>query len=906
MASREGDPLRRKSRREEEKPKTNDRDRERERERARTAPKKKHLRRRSTPERGSRALSPDASRLSRSSMSDLPSRLRASTLSATPAVPEMARRVSVGDSKVSAYPAFSKEHSREAVRPNESPTKSKGSAPPPHGTDGDANNRAKYRRRGSGSEGATRAPPSPPLTSDEGDIKKASANGNRRSQDGHDSPRQSADLGARPRISNLKAEAATSPRKVSRGDESDSSSKTVESSRGTARRYASGTHMHRNAVERDRSSAARKPSGASVGRISPIPSKTDSQTTPIAAGRRSPATASHQDHSPLPSFNSRGPPVMQSTPVNPLQKPQSTTPGGFSHPAKATTSMAPPPFITPTIETQHTQPPNNPPPSEYTDEPPRVDYLLLNGGLPHLIPRSLIPINKHPASHTYQQYSTLQPTQITSSLDAVQVFSPIVRRLDDLDKVLSKNGSVAVATGYRSVARRLLDRLEHVFARNISSEKCHCVVCKTSQTANKSEEDIGVSWGEILEFVSGRRELPPWPPFTFDAATGSIELNGRVDKPMQKLDPDVPEEFKQHYMRQNDKTKRSVQDWLAAQAVDTPQPDAPRDVDDETLAFAMLTRLDPNTRPLFAALMKGQTSLPSSRSTTPTNDGKNTVDNTLEKTSLALQRLYRLVARPRKPESTLYLLNHPDLHGMLATLAAISPAEWDILVSGRFDGFLWSGAEPHVPSLSANHSTQAAPQGLNPLSRVTSPLSPSAPRISPMSTLRSHTFSPGPLRGSTPFSTAGSTMTGTTSLPSSSGGPVQLDEETEIAILSELERSIYRDMELLEDAFETLHQRAEVLRGQLRSRAAGLSAAAQARVAASDDAAAAAAASSEQANATPEIDMDDGFSELAPDDSASNISFARRSRRGAERRGYAAGLDDAGRGGTVADQRRRR
>ncbi|KAF2222163.1 hypothetical protein BDZ85DRAFT_166954, partial [Elsinoe ampelina] len=521
-------------------------------------------------------------------------------------------------------------------------------------------------------------------------------------------------------------------------------------------------------------------------------------------------------------------------------------------------------------------------PMDVPQETPRVDYLLLNGGLPYLLPKSLIPGSNQPPVQPYQQYMSPRIPPSNASNDAAQIFSPVMKRIEDLNKVLTKNGSVAVATGYRSVARRLLDRLEHVFARNISSEKCECVMCNTqpASTLSAAEAD-GVSWGEILEFVSGRRELPPWPPFTLDPETNGLGISGKIETPMQKLDPDVPEEYKQHYMRQNDKTKRSVQSWLEAQNVNAPQSEPPTDVDDETLSFAMITRLEPDKRPLFAALMKGQSTLPSanpSRAATPANNASPERPNSvLSLASSALQRLYRLQSRPRNPEATLYLVNNPHLHSMLATLAAIAPQEWDILVSGRFDGFLWSGAETSFPP-------SASVAGSRPPTRGPTPFSSASRGPTPFSPLRN--ISSPISRGTTPFSTTGSTAAST------SGQPVQHDEETEIAVLFEVERAIYRDMEMLEDAFEALHQGAETLRANLRSRAAGLSVAAQARRGSSASEAGEGGAGAGRWGATPgsmggwgteEEVFDDGRSELAPDDSASNISFARR-RRGKERR----------------------
>lgn len=526
-------------------------------------------------------------------------------------------------------------------------------------------------------------------------------------------------------------------------------------------------------------------------------------------------------------------------------------------------------------------PPPPPPPMTMPLEAPRVDYLLHNGGLPYLLPRSLLPGQS--SVQTYQQYASPRMPQPGANLSASQVFGPVSKRLEDFGKVLAKNGSVAVATGYRSVARRLLDRLEHVFARNISSEKCDCAICHLApQPQISDEEDTGVSWGEILEFVSGRRELPQWPPFSLSEAPG-LGISGSTQTPMQKLDPDVPEEYREHYLRQNDKTKQSVQNWLAAQQADL-VTSPPQEVDDETLSFAMLTRLDPERRPLFTALMKGQSSVPASRAPTPAIESE-VKNGVLPKAALALQRLYRLNTLPRDPECTLYLLNNPDLHSMLATMAAVSSGEWDILVSGRFDGFLWSGAEtPMPPSASAYGSPAASrmpSRGPTPFSRNATPFSAGIP-------LRSNTFSP--LRNMASPGPNGLPSRGQTPALSSAGvgaspAPVQMDEETEIAVLAEVEREIFRGMELLEDQFELVHQQAEALRQQLRERSAGLALAAQARRGsyASEVEVRVGTPASGLGWGLDALDdseglLDDGRSELAPDDSASNISYARRRR----------------------------
>jgi hypothetical protein len=503
-------------------------------------------------------------------------------------------------------------------------------------------------------------------------------------------------------------------------------------------------------------------------------------------------------------------------------------------------------------------PPPPPPPAPEPIEVPRVDYLLHNGGLPHTIPKRFTSVLS-PASSVSAQYPAFASPYGPHHTDVRNIFAPLQGVLDNYLQVMSKNGSLAVATGYRSVARRLLDRLEAVFNRNISSEICHCIMCESDTPSDVSvEEDTGLSWGEVLEHVSGRRELPSWPPFTISSDKPDLETV--AEAPMQKLDVDIAPEYREHYIRQSKKTKDVVQAWLVSQPESRSSP--PQEVDDETLIFAMVTHLEPENRKLFTALLRGMSTLPASRSPTPAERPKSDL---MKKTALALQRLYRLNSAPRDAECSLFLLKHPELHGVLATLAAISSGEWDILVSGRFDGFLWSGAESPVASRGptpANVPTTMTPggpwRGVAPFSQVNTP------------------FTPGPqTRGQT---------------PGGFGAPVQLDEDTEVAALAEVEREIYAGMDALEDAFEALHAKAEEVRAALRARNAGLSIAATRRRGSM-------AQCPEAMVGTPGIGhsiwdvgtrededwADDAKSEIRPDDSASNVSFNRRRRRHREK-----------------------
>jgi hypothetical protein len=217
----------------------------------------------------------------------------------------------------------------------------------------------------------------------------------------------------------------------------------------------------------------------------------------------------------------------------------------------------------------------------------------------------------------------------------------------------------------------------------------------------------------------------------------------------------------------------------------------------------------------------------------------------------------------------MYMLNNRGLHHVLATLAAISDDEWEILISGRFDGFLRSGADDGIPSATTSGSR--------------------------WNTNRTNTpFSTGGIsRGPTPSQIDGSFRpasqpNGAPSSPASFGGPIALDEETEIAALAEVERDIFLGMEALEDAFEALHCKAEVVRRALRERGAGLSVANQSRRGSYVEARMGtpfSAMGNTWESGTEDDFLDDDRS-LAPDDSASNISSSRRRRpkRRTERR----------------------
>jgi len=631
-------------------------------------------------------------------------------------------------------------------------------------------------------------------------------------------------------------------------------------------------------------------------RDSGIGSGVDSNVTSVAPKRdqekREPEVTSKRP--PVLDTDSSPDSAQDSSPRTPTQTPQ------FPPSVAPSVKPTPSPFIhfedhgVVSSSFDSPQPPPPPPPPNVPINVPRVDYLMQNGGLLRPVPKTLL--TAAPAFSS-QQGGSREATPIPSEIE--KIFGPFYTVLDQYEAVINKNGSMAVATGYRSVARRLLDRLENVFNRDLSSEGCSCVMCQHPDLATH-EGSRGLGWGEVLEWVSGRRELPTWPAFDFatlgvrageDLSSGlGISADGGPDRPRSpvKMDPDIAEEFREHYLAQTKKTKHAVDRWLSScpQTAATP----PQEVDDETLSFAILTHLDQHDRPVFNALVSGSTVLqPVSRAPQAKPRSEFMI-----KTVHSLQRLYRLNNPPRDPEAAIYLLKHPNLHNLLATMSSINASEWEILTSGRFDGFLWSGADDSM------NPSPAPSRGPTPAGGFRGPMSPPmrqgipSRNNTPFSPMRNQTFSPSmggfQSRGPTPFAQIRQ--------------PVSNDEETEIAVLAEVEREIYLSMEALEDAFEGLHRKAELVRRALRERGAGLSMSLQSRQPSQPDIISAGTPGFPPSGLGPGYERQNWgegsemlsesdwepeselMSELAPDDSASNISSSRhrRPKRRNERR----------------------
>ncbi|KAL1838879.1 hypothetical protein VTJ49DRAFT_2103 [Mycothermus thermophilus] len=537
------------------------------------------------------------------------------------------------------------------------------------------------------------------------------------------------------------------------------------------------------------------------------------------------------------------------------------------------TSDMPTPSATPALASGPPPPPPPPPPPALNlQDVPRVDYLLQNGGLPHPVPRTFLSVlprqnGTRPSNPPLQGAETL--------------FAPFFNLLNQYQTVLSGHGSIAVATGHRTIARRLLDRLENVFSRDLPPEGCPCIMCELSGLPHR-----GLGWGEVLERVSGRVELPPWPPFDFSVLS-SKAVEDLADAPPRpsspvNMDPDIAEEFREVYLRQTKRVRAAVDKWMATCEKTAAPP--PHDVDDETLAFAILTNLDQEDRPYFNALLAGSRDIQAPvRAPTPVRRPRN---DFIVKAGLSLQRLYRLAVAPRDAETAVYLVRNPSAHDLLHTISDISISEWEILTSGRFDGFLWSGIEDEaaagaMPPVAFGESVSrmATPAGASHLSRTTTPFS----------------------RGPTPASfLSGVSYNSSASSAYPSRAVVTHDEEAEVAALAELEREIFNGMEALEDAFEKLHEQAMQVRDALRRRGAALQMSLQQRRAAlkpydihvlplsGNSVGGGYERPSWAADEESLVGADsewggDEFSDLGPDDSASQVS-SNRMRRPKRRR----------------------
>ncbi|KAG9623709.1 hypothetical protein KCU86_g13748, partial [Aureobasidium melanogenum] len=351
-SSREEEPRRRKKSYDRDSPKSSSRDKDT-KERHRSSARKTTTRRRSD---ASREYSP--SRPDRSTLSERSSK------KVTMSIPEMERRSSIGDKRPQSYPNFSKAHSREAVAPGSEPSIDS----------------RRPRTPADMADSPSRVPPSPPLAADDVDLRRAKSGNNMRSH--ADRVKSEADLNSRRSMDNgLRVNmtgSAASSRRPSPSSVSETSAPSTGSTKYNKAPSQPTSTVSQTTVDSQATSVApeRKPSAR------PPPVSVAQHCSPQSRPDSSPRTPTPQD----PAF----PPY--------VQQPKSTPgidvfPVGFSprsaHPDSV--SMPPPP---------------PPPPMVLSQDTPRVDYLLQNGGLPYLISKSIVPPAHDQPVQSYAQYQS--------------------------------------------------------------------------------------------------------------------------------------------------------------------------------------------------------------------------------------------------------------------------------------------------------------------------------------------------------------------------------------------------------------------------------------------------------------------------------------------------------------------
>lgn len=238
---------------------------------------------------------------------------------------------------------------------------------------------------------------------------------------------------------------------------------------------------------------------------------------------------------------------------------------------------------------------------------------------------------------------------------------------------------MAVGTGYRSVARKLLQQVGGVFNREVGVE--------------------GIDWSDILEYIRGDE---PKPCLCVLPVKGLIQRN--IDtatilsgaEPASEVGIQAPQQTKELAesvvagVREKSGTGK-VQEWLeevekVLRQQPPPPPTAstvPEEIEHE-YEDEVVTQIIEGILPTPAQIEVFRSYLADYAY--------------LASTKAALMRLYpqHPAVSITKPIVALYLLLHVELHPMLAAIGGLSDAEMELINSGRFDGFL-DGSTNAVP-----------------------------------------------------------------------------------------------------------------------------------------------------------------------------------------------------------------
>jgi hypothetical protein len=285
-----------------------------------------------------------------------------------------------------------------------------------------------------------------------------------------------------------------------------------------------------------------------------------------------------------------------------------------------------------------------------------IDYLIPNGSLPAPVSGYF-----HP---THDPSSLDVPPSMRSDNPNVNpvagIFGNLNFLLDSYLAVLSSGGSIAVGTGYQSVARQLLERVEGVFARDLGVN--------------------GIGWAEVLEHLRGSRPKPflcvlPVRGLLAKREEESV-LNAEPACTTQQLAASVVAGVKAK------PAMSKVNQWLeeVEQVLRAAEPDdcskALQDEDEEEEIVCQI----------IEGILKNNTEESQIK-----NFRRYLEDRVFgTRMKLALTRLYHEhpVELITPPIVALYMLLHPEVQPLLDAIANVSEQELDLINSGRFDSFL--------------------------------------------------------------------------------------------------------------------------------------------------------------------------------------------------------------------------
>jgi hypothetical protein len=286
-----------------------------------------------------------------------------------------------------------------------------------------------------------------------------------------------------------------------------------------------------------------------------------------------------------------------------------------------------------------------------------IDYLLPNGSLPQPVSGYF-----HPSHDPWD----LEPSETTKeenedSNPVKGIFGNLNFLLESYFSVLSAGGSIAVGTGYRSVARRLLERVEGIFARDLGAE--------------------GAGWPEVLEYLRGGRQRPFLCVLPVRAVLARQEEESAGQNTAQELAASVVAGV------QIKPPMSKVKQWLEEieQVLKASGPEPEDDAIKEASAEATEAN-DKMQIEIIEGILRNNTEQPQFK------NFRNYLSDTsrITLTQRALRRLYHdhPTEAITQPIAALFLLLHPDLHPILQALANVTEAELDLINSGRFDAFL--------------------------------------------------------------------------------------------------------------------------------------------------------------------------------------------------------------------------